>query len=183
MGNPGKQYALSRHNIGFRVLDRISELSGITLKRHLFEEFERGKGIYKGKPLVLIKPLTFMNNSGRVLRQVLKWNNAAIGDLCVICDHLDLPTGVLRLKTQGSAGGHKGLSSIIAYAGTSDFTRLFIGIGRPAHRDDVIDYVLEKPQANDRKILDEAVEKASEYALLLLEKDPSWLMNNINRRD
>jgi peptidyl-tRNA hydrolase, PTH1 family len=183
LGNPGKQYALSRHNIGFRILDRISEITGIPLRRHLFEEYERGRGVYRGKSIVLVKPLTFMNNSGRVIRQVLKGNNAAIEDLVVICDHLDLPMGIMRLKTKGSAGGHKGLASIISYAGTVDFKRLYIGIGRPEHRDDVVDYVLEKPSASDRKLLDEAVDKASEYALLLLEKDPFELMNIINRKE
>jgi peptidyl-tRNA hydrolase, PTH1 family len=183
LGNPGNQYIDTRHNVGFRVVDLISEITRIGLKKHLFEEFERGKGVYNSKQVALVKPLTYMNNSGRVIRQILKWNNATIDDLIVICDHLDLPAGVCRLKIKGSSGGHKGLASIISYAGTQEFKRLYIGIGRPEHPDDVIDYVLARPKGNDKRLIEEGITKAAQHALMLLERDPEALMNIINRRD
>jgi len=124
-----------------------------------------------------------MNNSGKIIRSVLKYHNAKIEDILVICDHLDLPVGSCKLKLKGSSGGHKGLSSIIQYAGTPDFKRLFIGIGRPAYSKDVIGYVLREPKGNDKTLLDEAIIKAADYSIMLLERDPQELMNVINRRD
>jgi PTH1 family peptidyl-tRNA hydrolase len=149
----------------------------------MFEEYEHAKGTYRNNELVLIKPLTYMNNSGRVLRHVLKYHNAKTDDIMVICDNLDLTAGSCRLKLKGSSGGHKGLSSIIQYAGTQEFKRLFIGIGRPESSYDVIDYVLREPRGNDKVLIDEAIIRAAEYSLMLLEKNPQDLMNIINRRD
>jgi PTH1 family peptidyl-tRNA hydrolase len=182
LGNPGKQYSHTRHNVGFRTIDFISEIIGITLKKHLFEEFERAKGSHQGTSIVLVKPLTFMNHSGRVVRQILKGNNATVDDLLVICDHLDLPAGVVKMKLKGSSGGHKGLSSIIACTGTEEFKRLYIGIGRPVHRDDVIDFVLDRPSGNDKILIDTATEKAAQFSLMIVDHNPNEMMNIVNRR-
>jgi PTH1 family peptidyl-tRNA hydrolase len=124
-----------------------------------------------------------MNLSGRVVRQLLKGNNATIDDLFVICDHLDLPAGALKLRLKGSSGGHKGLASIITCTGTDNFKRLHIGIGRPAHRDDVVDFVLDRPNGTDKKLIDTAIEKAAQFSLMILDHTPEDLMNIINRKE
>jgi PTH1 family peptidyl-tRNA hydrolase len=183
LGNPGKQYSRTRHNAGFRVIDLVSETLGVQLRKHLFEEFERAKAVHCGRQVVLVKPLTYMNNSGRVVRQVLKGNNASIDDLLVICDSLDLPAGTCRLKERGSSGGHRGLASIISCTGNGNFKRLYIGIGRPAHRDDVVRYVLDSPKGQDKNLIEEAIEKAARYSLMLLEGNISELMSIVNRKE
>ncbi len=124
-----------------------------------------------------------MNRSGSVIKQILKGSNASIEDLLIICDHLDLPAGVLRLKGKGSSGGHKGLSSIASSIRTEEYKRLLIGIGRPEHRDDVIDFVLERPNGNDKLLISTAIEKAAQYALMIPDHSMDEMMNIVNRKD
>lgn len=130
LGNPGRQYANTRHNAGWMVIDEIAKRAGATGSRHrLHAEILEAR--YKGYRIVLAKPQTFMNDSGKSVRELLNWYKASTDDLLVIMDELDLPFGRLRLRPDGSAGGHNGLKSVIRETGTSDFPRLRVGIGRP----------------------------------------------------
>lgn len=140
LGNPGSKYQWTRHNAGFLFLDRIAHLEGLSITRKQFggvtAEWER-----KGKRLVLLKPQTFMNLSGRSVMPALQFYKLKPEQLIVIHDEIDLPLGTARLKQGGGHGGQNGLRSIIEQLGKADFTRLRLGVGRPAHGD-VSNYVL-----------------------------------------
>lgn len=135
-----------------------------------------------GVPLHLVKPLTFMNASGEILPAVLKRARATLAEVVVVCDSLDLPAGQCRLRTRGSAGGQKGLESIIRSAGTNEIVRLVIGIGRPAVRDDIVGYVLSRPREDERAALASAVEQAADALLRLPQHGAERVMNEINRK-
>lgn len=136
-----------------------------------------------GKPLHLLKPLTFMNASGEVLAPALRYAEAAIPDVVVVCDSLDLPAGTCRLRKRGSSGGHRGLESMIRHAGTSDITRLVIGIGRPASGGDIVSYVLGRPDGAEAAVLEAAVERAADALVRLSRENAEQVMNDVNRTD
>lgn len=140
------------------------------------------KGISQGNSIYLAMPLTFMNRSGEIIADLLKRTETTLDEVLVICDSLDLSPGYIRLKTKGSSGGHNGLDSIIRITGTRDIMRLMIGIGRPAARDQVINYVLNRPGSQDKLLIDEAVEKAAQGILRLLSEEPQKVMNELNRK-
>ena len=183
LGNPGERYARTRHNVGFRVVDEIAGRLGIEPRRRLFRSYVIAKGRSDGRPLALVKPLTFMNESGRVVREALRETGGDVPDVLVVCDSLDLSPGAVRLRPAGSAGGHKGLASIIRHLGSDDFPRLLVGIGRPAHRGQVVDYVLDAPRGDEAPLVDVAVQRAADAVLLLLREGPARVMNDYNRRE
>ncbi len=132
LGNPGINYSKTRHNIGFRVIDRISEKYNIQLSEK--DLYMIGKGVIEGNDCILLKPLTYMNRSGMAVHKALKKNNflpaESLSNLIVIQDDLDLDTGIIKIRLNGSSGGHRGIESIIQETGTNDFVRVKIGIGR-----------------------------------------------------
>ena len=140
LGNPGSKYQWTRHNAGFMVLDRFSQDAGIALTRKNFSGLY-GEGTYQGERLLLLKPQTFMNLSGRSVAAALNFHKIAIQDLIVIHDDLDIPFGRVKLKEDGGHAGHNGLRSLMQELGSGSFVRLRIGIGRPLHGD-AADYVL-----------------------------------------
>jgi len=140
LGNPGSKYQWTRHNAGFMVLDRFSQDSGIAITRKNFSGLY-GEGTYQGERLLLLKPQTFMNLSGRSVAAALNFHKIAIQDLIVIHDDLDIPFGRVKLKEDGGHAGHNGLRSLMQELGSGSFVRLRIGIGRPLHGD-AADYVL-----------------------------------------
>jgi peptidyl-tRNA hydrolase, PTH1 family len=180
LGNPGEKYKKTRHNAGFSVIERISEKLDIKLKKPAFKRFKIAKIRLNENNIFLVKPLTFMNCSGEILHDLLKYTKAVISDIIVVCDTLDLSPGKLRLKRNGSGAGQKGLESIIRIAGTDNFVRMFIGIGRPQSRDNVINYVLKRPSREDSELISQAVERASESLLKLAESPIESIMNEIN---
>ncbi len=183
LGNPGERYAETRHNVGFMVVDALAERLGAHSKKKLFHSYTIGKAVHEGRDLYLVKPLTFMNDSGRAVRQALRDTGSAPSDLCVVCDSLDLSPGNLRLKLWGSSGGQKGLQSIISAVGTEEFIRIVIGIGRPAHKGQVVAHVLGSPKSADGELIDAAVERAARAVLMLLTRPPAIVMNEVNRRE
>jgi len=180
LGNPGDKYSGTRHNVGFKVIDLISDKIGIKLKKPTFKRFKIGKSEYRNKKIYLIKPLTYMNLSGEVISDVLKYSNAEISHLIVVCDTLDLPPGTIRLKRSGSSAGQKGLESIINITKTNNIIRMFIGIGRPLYKNNVINYVLRRPSKEEADLLDEALDKAAESILKLATSSIDSVMNEIN---
>lgn len=161
LGNPGIKYAQTRHNVGFFVVDHLSEQWSIPLKQHKWEA-EIGEGRICGEKVVLCKPQTFMNRSGMAVRPVFDFFNADIDDIVVIYDDLDLPPGQIRLRLKGSAGGHNGMKSIIGHLGTDQFKRIRIGIGRPEPPYPVTDYVLSPFAEDEEEAVADAVERAAE---------------------
>jgi PTH1 family peptidyl-tRNA hydrolase len=183
LGNPGDRYAGTRHNVGFRVVDALAARLGVAFKKKLFHSYMVGKGAHEGGGLYLVKPLTFMNNSGRAVREALRETGSATTDMLVVCDSLDLSPGNLRFKLKGSSGGQKGLQSIIQSVGTEDFMRLTVGIGRPAYKGQVIAHVLGAPRRGEEELIEEAIERAADAVLLLLSAGAARVMNEVNKRE
>ena len=175
LGNPGERYARTRHNVGFMVLD--------TLARRLHTRFRHSPGRYlarkehAGHPLVLVKPLLFMNESGVVVKEQLEREP---DEFLVVCDDLALPFGRLRLRPKGSDGGHKGLGSIIYHLGRTSFARLRIGIDAPGPGEDGIDYVLEKFPEEQAERLPEVLDRAADACLTMLTAGLELAMNRFN---
>jgi PTH1 family peptidyl-tRNA hydrolase len=183
LGNPGDRYAGTRHNLGFMVVDALASRLGVRFKKKLFHSYLIGKAVHAGTPLYLVKPLTFMNESGRAVREALRETGADPSQLLVICDSLDLSPGNLRFKLKGSSAGQKGLDSIIRAIGTQDFMRMWIGIGRPDRKGKVIGHVLSAPSKAEEELIDAAVERAVQAVLVLVSDGPTRVMNDVNRRE
>jgi PTH1 family peptidyl-tRNA hydrolase len=190
LGNPGREYAHSRHNVGFWCLNRLARRHGIAF-RSRGRLAAVGEGQLAGRPVILAKPRTFVNLSGRAASHLLQRYRLSPQQLLVVYDDLDLPLGRVRLRLRGSHGGHRGMRSIIDAVGSEDFPRIRIGIGRPSapggageptwEPEVVVDYVLGPMTAEERRILDEAVATASEAILCLLSEGVETAMNRYNR--
>ena len=132
LGNPGRDYAATRHNLGFMVVDELARRTGASSGRKRFRS-EIAEGTLAGEKLILVKPQTYMNLSGHAVREVVTWYRAVREDLLIVLDDLDLPFGILRLRADGSAGGHNGLTSVLEQLGSRAVPRLRLGIGRGPH--------------------------------------------------
>lgn len=180
LGNPGLQYEQTRHNVGFRVVDKIARRLGWkwTERRARAVLASGNIGLEK---VVLAKPLTFMNLSGEAVGELMRWYKLRPEDIFVICDDLDLPVGKVRLRTKGSAGGQKGLDNIIRHLHTNEFPRLRVGIGRPGNnRVDPIGYVLGVPPGDERILLETGEERAVEALQQAIEQGLATTMNMVN---
>ncbi|TDM39446.1 aminoacyl-tRNA hydrolase [Macrococcoides canis] len=158
LGNIGKKYELTRHNIGFMVVDRLVESYNLEFNQQKF------KGLYtiamvNGEKVLLIEPMTYMNLSGEAVRPLMDYFNVSTEDLLVLYDDLDMPPGRLRLRQKGSAGGHNGIRSLIQHLGTDQFKRIRIGIGRPTGRIKVVDFVLQKFTNDEMIIMDKVMDQ------------------------
>jgi len=165
------------------VVDRIAAVCGCVFRKpHFLSRYEAGKASWQGRPLVLIKPLTYMNASGEVVKGALRQARAAPADLLIVCDSLDLELGALKMKIQGSSGGHHGLDSVFAALKTTAVPRLSVGIGRPQGRGAVIGHVLGDPTPGEAALLERAIETAARQILRLLKEPKEKVMGDVNRR-
>ncbi len=186
LGNPGPAHAHNRHNVGYWCINRLARLHGISLKARRLAAI--GEGAIGGRLVMLVKPRTFVNNSGHAVTSALRHSSADTDRLLVIYDDLDLPTGRLRLKARGSHGGHNGLRSIISAVGSSNFPRLRIGIGRPhlegkaAWDPDVVAaWVLSDPAPTEARALHDAVARATKAVEMLVTEGLGAAMNRYNK--
>lgn len=182
LGNPGKEYENTRHNIGFDVIDRIAEQENIAVleKKH---RAVIGKGTAGGQKCILAKPLTYMNLSGESVRELIDYYKIdETSELIVISDDISLEVGQIRIRKKGSAGGHNGLKNIIAGLGHDQFIRVKMGVGEKPKGWDLADYVLGHFSAPERKIMDEAAERAAEAVRMVIEKGADAAMNEYNRK-
>lgn len=180
LGNPGLRYARTRHNAGFDAVDLIASRHGWSWDTRRFHSFV-ANGTIGPEKVVLLKPQTFMNDSGLAVSEVARFYKLDLADLLVICDDLDLPRGKVRLRPSGSAGGQHGLESSIRHLGSNAFPRIKIGVGRPAHgRAENIDFLLSEPRGDERQELDAAIERAAEAALTWLSEGTEAAMNRYN---
>jgi PTH1 family peptidyl-tRNA hydrolase len=182
LGNPGPGYSRTRHNVGFQTLDVLAGRLGVAFRKPFLKSYLRAGARWQGHRIELVKPLTYMNNSGQVLPALLRRNRTGLEALLVICDTLDLPPGACRLRRRGSSAGHKGLDSIIRRTGSQEFMRLYIGIGRPGRSEEVVDHVLSPPGEAEAPLIAAAVARAAEAVLRVLEDGPEQVMNGLNQQ-
>jgi peptidyl-tRNA hydrolase, PTH1 family len=180
LGNPGKQYENTRHNIGFDVIEELSRKFSIPLNQSKFKGLY-GIGFYNGEKVVLLKPLTYMNLSGESIRAVIDFYQIDVEDMVVIYDDLDLPVGKIRLRQKGSAGGHNGIKSTIQHLGTQEFNRIRIGVDRPKNGMKVTDYVLGRFHEEEKELTIEAVKKSADACEAWLDKPFLQVMNEYNQ--
>jgi len=166
LGNPGPEYRDTRHNVGQRVLDLLARRLRASWRRDGSAVVARGQ--WRGEPVRLIKPISFMNESGPVVAKALRRVEAGPADLILVYDDIDLPLGIVRLRMKGSHGGHRGVRSVIEALGTQEITRVKVGIGRPDQKDDVPDHVLTSFERDELPAVDAAVAEAAEKILALL---------------
>lgn len=184
LGNPGERYRMTRHNVGFMVLDEIAELLGISFKEEARFNALVAKGAYLGEKVVLAKPLTFMNASGEAVQRLLHFNKWWAESLLVVSDDVALPFGSMRLRLQGSDGGHNGLKSIAHHLGTNQYIRLRMGVGNPDLQGqmDMADFVLAPFAQSERAELESFIKRGRDAALKMASEDPILAMNQINQR-
>jgi PTH1 family peptidyl-tRNA hydrolase len=178
LGNPGKEYVDTRHNIGFRVIDSLAEALKIDVRKKRFSAC-LGSGEFADKKLILLKPMRFMNCSGQVVATATGFYKLVLSNLLVVTDDMALPPGRIRVRMKGSAGGHHGLADVIEKLGTKNISRLRIGIGQ-SNEKEAYDYVLSKPTEAERPLLDEAITKARDAVLCWVEYGIRATMNKFN---
>ena len=159
LGNIGTRYDETRHNTGFMVVDQLARDYHLGAFTHLKQEAVAVSGIINGEKVMLVKPTTFMNDSGRAVGPLVDYYDIDLDDLVIVNDDLDMPVGKVRLKTHGASGGHNGLKSIISVLGTKNFNRVKVGIDHPQHGT-VVSHVLGKSSKEERPKFDQAVEQA-----------------------
>ena len=178
LGNPGAKYEGTRHNTGFMAIDAFAKSVNQSIDQEKFRALYT-KFKYHNEDIILLKPQTYMNNSGEAVIACMNFFKIDVADLLVIYDDLDMPTGKLRLREKGGAGGHNGMKSIIHYVGSQDFKRIRIGIDR-IPRWDTINYVLGHFQSDELPFIEEGIKKASDAIHCYLENDFAKAMNNYN---
>lgn len=178
LGNPGAQYENTPHSVGFEAVDAIAAEIGAFWEPKRQFSCLMAKGTFAGLPVMLVKPQTYMNLSGDSVAPVVKYHNATAADLLVIQDDIDLPVGRMRVRKNGSCGGHNGIRNIIERLGTQDFARLKLGVGKD--KSDVIAHVLGKFDPTTRKTMDLVVAEAVKAAASILRDGPDRAMNACN---
>ena len=160
LGNPGKEYADTRHNMGYKAIDVLSSDENIEIRRNKFHSLI-GQGRIAGRKVILVKPETYMNRSGIAVREAAMYFNVAPENLIVIYDDIDLPSGSIRIRKSGGAGTHNGMKSVIEQLGTKDFVRIRIGVGAAEAGEDLVNRVIGEVPAAERELLQKAAAEAA----------------------
>ena len=177
LGNPGKEYEDTRHNIGFKVIDNIAKEYNIEINRQKFKG-TYGEGFIDGEKVMILKPTTYMNLSGESVREVMDFYNLDNKDILVIYDDISLEVGTLRIREKGSAGGHNGIKSIIAHLGNDAFSRIKVGVGQPDVN--LIKYVLGKFTKGELTVLSEVIGATTKATSEIIKGDVKIAMNKFN---
>ena len=177
LGNPGKEYENTRHNIGFEVIDYIANKYNIELNRVKFKGVY-GEGFIENKKVILLKPTTYMNLSGESIREVINFYKLTEEDIIVLYDDVSLEVGRLRIREKGSAGGHNGIKSIIANLSTDVFPRIKIGVGQP--KGDLVSHVLGKFSKDEQEVLKESMEASANAVEIIIKENAKEAMNKLN---
>jgi peptidyl-tRNA hydrolase, PTH1 family len=182
LGNPGPNYARTRHNAGFWFVDALAARMGAALRPAARFFGDTADGVYEGRRVRLLKPTVFMNRSGQSVAALARYYDIPADEILIVHDEIDLPPGTVRLKLGGGHGGHNGLRDIIAALGDRDFVRLRIGVGHPGHKDDVVDAVLSRPSAREENLILEGMDKAFDALPQVLAGKSQRAMNLLNRK-
>jgi PTH1 family peptidyl-tRNA hydrolase len=178
LGNPGRKYDGTRHNVGYAVIDCLAAGSGVGRFQDRFQA-EIGEWLTGGEKVLLVKPTTFMNLSGRCVRQVLDFYQLAVTDLLVVCDDVNLPLGKLRFRAKGTHGGHNGLRDIQNHLGTTEYNRLRIGVDAPG-QDNMVDHVLSRFKPGEKAVIASAIITAAQAVECWVPKGIQECMNRFN---
>ena len=181
LGNPGSRYERTRHNAGVVVIEELLRRNQATFKRHKSGCLVAEAGFGDNR-LVLARPTSYMNESGRPLRELVRWYKSSADHLVVVHDELDIPFGEVRIKVGGGTAGHNGLNSLASHLGTKDFPRVRVGVSRPRGRQDAADYVLSEFSSAERKELPDIVSVAADAAERICEVGIERAMNEVNTR-
>ena len=177
LGNPGKKYEHTRHNMGFDVVDTFADFAKIDIDKESFKSLI-GRGKVYDEDIYILKPQTFMNLSGEAVQEFASYFKINVQDIIVVYDDMALAPGKIRLRPSGSSGGHKGMQNIIEHLGTEDIKRIRVGIGEPTY--DTIDYVLSKPLKEERILIDGAINNAAEALKDILKMNFDKAMSKYN---
>ena len=177
LGNPGKKYEKTRHNMGFMVVDLLSDISQIDVDKEIFNGL-MGRGKIFDEDVFIFKPQTFMNLSGTAVQQVIHFFKIDIQDVIIVFDDMALPVGSIRMRLSGSSGGQKGMQNIIDMLGTEEIKRIRIGIGEPEY--DSVDYVLSRPSKDEQVLIDQAINNAVEALKETLKSSFDKAMSKFN---
>ncbi|MCR5320575.1 MAG: aminoacyl-tRNA hydrolase [Lachnospiraceae bacterium] len=182
LGNPGREYEHTRHNVGFDLIDVLAERYQIGVNESKFQGLY-GKGIIEGEKVILVKPLTYMNLSGICIQEVLHYFKCdPKTELIVISDDISLPEGMIRIRKKGSAGGHNGLKNIIAQVGTDEFARIRIGVGDKPKNGDLVNHVLGHFTKEARAQVEQGLENAADAVALAVRENMDAAMNQFNKK-
>ncbi|MCS7173680.1 MAG: aminoacyl-tRNA hydrolase [Armatimonadetes bacterium] len=179
LGNPGRRYRGTRHNVGWEVVDRLGARWDVEISREEGEALV-GRGEIGGVGVLLVKPLTYMNRSGEAVRWLMHRYGLRPQEIVVVYDDVDLPMGSIRVRARGGAGGHHGMASVLEALGTQEIPRVRVGIGRP--RGDAAEYVLSRFAPGERPAMEEAMERAADAVETILREGIEVAMNRYNRR-
>ena len=180
LGNPGDKYENTRHNAGFMVVDELAERLHVPVQRLKYKALTNTAEV-GGKRVLLMKPVTYMNLSGEAVGEAARFYKIPSDHVLVIYDDVSLPLGKLRIRDKGSAGGHNGIKNIIAHLGTDVFPRVKVGVGAPSHPDyDMVDWVIGSFSAQERKIVDEALDRALDAAECIISRGVTEAQNRFN---
>lgn len=182
LGNPGKTYANTRHNVGFNTIDLVAERNNIKINKIKFKSVY-GEGIINGEKVLLVKPQTYMNNSGETVRDIVNFFKLDLSNLLIIVDDVDIDFASVRIKKKGSAGSHNGLKSIIYLLGRDDFPRIKIGIGKKYENQDLASFVLSRFSKDERIVIDESIISSAEAIETFLKDGIEAVMNEFNRKN
>lgn len=183
LGNPGTKYRNTRHNVGFKVINLWGKSLGIRLSGRRFGS-KNTRTTFQHKPVILLRPLTYMNQSGKSIRACVDFFHLRAGNILVIHDDIDLPVGKIRVVRDGSAGGHKGVLSVVHHLGTREFPRLKIGVGRPRYNGESIeDYVLSPFYRDEKGLIEEVIQLAVRACELFVANGIDSAMNRINNQN
>ncbi len=179
LGNPGDQYENTRHNVGFKVIDRIGEKLSIPINKEKFNGI-CGEGMYNGKKVILLKPTTYMNLSGDSVCAIVDFYKIPLSDLLIVYDDIDIEVGKIRIRPEGSSGTHNGMRNIADMLGSHDFPRVRVGTGKPDENIDLADYVLSKFTKEENEAIKNSIEMASDAVLEILDNGIEKAMNIYN---
>jgi PTH1 family peptidyl-tRNA hydrolase len=179
LGNPGLKYTNTRHNVGFKVINKLAKLAKIKIRDRKYKS-KIGEGKISGNEVILAKPMTYVNLSGEAVELLVKNFQVPLTELLVVYDDINLELGKIRIRKKGSAGGHNGMKSIIEKLNSQEFIRIRIGIGSPPHDVEFRDYVLSNFTEEEEEIIESTIEKAAQAVICIVEKGIDVAMNKYN---
>lgn len=179
LGNPEQDYSKTRHNMGFDTVNKIATQYGITINKKKFDSLY-GEGIIEHQKVILLKPQTYMNLSGKAIAQVVNFYKIPMDHICIIYDDMDIDIGKIKIRKKGSSGSHNGMKSVVQELQTEEFARIRVGIGKPKLKEDMINYVIGAIPEEESKVLEEGTSQAAKAMIEILKNGIDMAMNKFN---